>query len=63
MRIADVGANWRFVYHIATDAIVILEVFAKKTQTTPKSVIDDCQKRLEMFRRATTMKKGNRHAR
>ncbi len=31
------------------DAIVILEVFEKKTQTTPKHVIDTCKKRIVAY--------------
>lgn len=46
LRITDVNTIWRIVYRIDDDAIVLLDVFAKKTQTTPKSVIDACKKRL-----------------
>jgi len=46
LRIVDVNNTWRIIYHQAEDAIVILEVFAKKTQQTPKKVIDICKKRL-----------------
>jgi len=37
------------VYRIDTDAIVILEVFAKKTGTTPKAAIVTCRKRLKEY--------------
>src|SRR6187549_898048 len=50
LRIVDGNANWRLMYHIATDAIVVLEVFAKKTPATPKTVVEDCRKRLAMYR-------------
>lgn len=63
LRIVDVGSNWRLMYHLAPDAIVILEVVAKKTPTTPKAVIDECRKRLDRYRRATTMKRGIHDAR
>jgi phage-related protein len=65
LRIVDVGVNWRLMYHIATDAIVVLEVFAKKTPATPKATIDECRKRLELYRAATlkVKTKGVRHAR
>jgi phage-related protein len=63
LRITDGGANWRVMYRIAVDAIVVLEVFAKKTPTTPKAVIDECRKRLEMYRRVTTRPGGVRNAR
>jgi phage-related protein len=37
------------VYRIDEDAIVIAEVFAKKTQATAKAVIDVCKKRLREY--------------
>lgn len=36
LRIRDDNQNWRIIYRIDTDAIVIGEVFSKKTNTTPK---------------------------
>jgi len=49
LRIQDVGKTWRIVYHIDSDAIVILEVFQKTTQTTPKTVITTCRSRLDFY--------------
>jgi phage-related protein len=63
LRILDVGLNWRLMYYVATDAIVVLDVFAKKTPTTPKAVIDECRKRLRMYLKITSAKKGARNAR
>ena len=40
---------WRLVYKIDTDAIVVLEIFPKKTQTMPQSVINTCQTRLKAY--------------
>ena len=48
----DAGATWRIIYHIAADAIVILDVFAKKAQTTPQAVMEACQGRLKEYRNA-----------
>jgi phage-related protein len=31
------------------DAIVILDVFSKKTQQTPKPVVDACKRRLKEY--------------
>lgn len=47
MRDADV--TWRIIYRLDADAIVILEVFAKKTQVTPRHVIDECRRRLRLY--------------
>ncbi len=37
------------MYHVDNDAVVILDVFAKKTGTTPKSVIENCKLRLRKY--------------
>ena len=49
LRIRDVASTWRVVYRRDSDAILILEVFAKKTQKTPQSVITTCKRRLRSF--------------
>jgi phage-related protein len=40
------------VYHVAPDAIVILEVFSKKTQATSVQILEICRKRLAAYLRA-----------
>jgi phage-related protein len=40
---------WRIVYRLDHDAIVIADVFAKKTQATPAAVIRNCQRRLAAY--------------
>lgn len=49
LRITDENKIWRIVYRIDTDAIVIAEVFEKKTTKTPKFVIENCKTRLRMY--------------
>jgi phage-related protein len=49
LRIQDEDVTWRIVYRIDVDAIVIADVFKKKTQTTPKHVIEACQRRLREY--------------
>jgi phage-related protein len=39
------------MYRTDENAVVVLEVFSKKTQRTPKAVIDLCQKRLKEYDR------------
>jgi phage-related protein len=51
LRIRDEDKNWRIIYRIDDDAIVIVEVFSKTTQTTPRKVIEVCQKRLAQYDR------------
>lgn len=50
LRINDQNRTWRIIYFIDEDAIVILEVFVKKTQKTPLKVIDVCKKRLAHYK-------------
>ena len=49
LRINDADTTWRLVYRIDPDAIVIVEVFGKKTEKTPKDVIQACKKRLKEY--------------
>ncbi len=49
LRIDDENRTWRIVYRIDSDAIVILDVFEKKTQKTPKEVIENCKRRIRLY--------------
>lgn len=49
LRIRDADQNWRIIYRIGSDAIVIADVFAKKTGQTPQSVINRCRGRLRTY--------------
>jgi phage-related protein len=49
LRITDENSIWRIIYRIDDDAILILEVFKKKTQQTPKTIIDFCKKRIRLY--------------
>ena len=48
-RIPDEGVAWRIMYRLDPDAVVIVAVFAKKTQATPRSVLASCQRRLQIY--------------
>jgi len=52
LRIRDENKNWRIVYRIDEDRILILEVFNKTTRQTPDKVIKVCRKRLAEYDRA-----------
>ena len=52
LRINDENLTWRIIYRIYTDAILILEVFEKKTNKTPRSVIDICKQRIKRYETA-----------
>lgn len=49
LRIKDTSETWRIIYRIDKDAIIIGEVFKKKTQQTPKQVIDISKKRFKQY--------------
>ncbi|MEO5760900.1 MAG: type II toxin-antitoxin system RelE/ParE family toxin [Vicinamibacteria bacterium] len=49
LRIVDREGTWRIVYRIDPDAIVILEVFSKKTRALPDAVKQACRKRLKEY--------------
>ena len=49
LRINDENLTWRIIYRIYTDVILILEVFEKKTNKTPKSIIDICKQRINRY--------------
>ena len=50
LRIPDENRTWRIVYFVDTVAIVILEVFAKTTNSTPQSIIEVCKVRLKYYK-------------
>jgi phage-related protein len=51
LRIADRDSQWRIIYRIDEDAIVVVTVYRKKTGKTPRSVIDLCKQRLQEYAR------------
>lgn len=51
LRIVDENSTWRIMYSLESDAVIILEVFEKKTRRTPKQVIDVCKERLKVYNR------------
>lgn len=54
LRINDRNQTWRIVYHLAHDAVVILDVFSKKTSATPAETLAVCRKRLAMYLRVAS---------
>ena len=49
LRVQDADSTWRIIYRADTDAVIIVEVFAKKTRATPEDVIDACRRRLKSY--------------
>ena len=52
LRIKADTMNWRIIYRIDPDAIIILEVFPKKTREIPQTVKDTCKRRLRSYDQA-----------
>jgi phage-related protein len=43
---AESRVTWRIMYRLDSDAVVVADIFAKKTQKTPTDAVTRCQKRL-----------------
>jgi phage-related protein len=46
LRIRDESGNWRIIYRVDADRIVVVDVFRKTTQITPQTVLDTARRRL-----------------
>ena len=53
LRVSDAGREWRIVYRLDLDAVVIADVFAKTTRRTPDRVIAACRRRLHSYDEVT----------
>lgn len=51
LRVNDGEHVWRLIYRLDADAIVVLEVFDKKTRQTPQHVIETCRARIKAYDR------------
>jgi len=49
LRVRDAENNWRIVYRLDSDAVLVLEVYAKKTRRIPDEVIERCQERIKQY--------------
>ena len=49
LRINDTNATWRVIYRIDPDAVLVAEVFSKKSRKTPKAVLDVCKDRFKAY--------------
>src|SRR5262245_64977031 len=49
LRIRDAGVSWRIVYRLDPDAVVILDVFEKRSRKTPHQVLHACRGRLKRY--------------
>jgi len=49
LRIEDVDNIWRVIYRIDPETILVVDVFDKKTEKTPRRVIAVCKERLALY--------------
>ena len=49
LRIRDAEHNWRIMYRIDSDAVLVLDVYPKKTRKIPDEVIERCKKQLKQY--------------
>lgn len=49
LRVRDEEHNWRIMYRVDSDAILVLDVYAKKTRKIPDEVIERCKRRLKQY--------------
>ena len=49
LRVRDAGHNWRIMYRVDADAVLVLEVYPKKTSKIPDEVMGQCKRRLKQY--------------
>jgi phage-related protein len=49
LRVKDGRSEWRIVYRMDSDAVIVADVFAKTTRRTPSSAITECKRRLRQY--------------
>ena len=49
LRVADGRVSWRLVCRLDRDAVIILDVFGKRTAETPHPVLEACRERLRRY--------------
>ncbi|MDH3628761.1 MAG: type II toxin-antitoxin system RelE/ParE family toxin [Acidobacteriota bacterium] len=49
LRIVDQNTTWRIIYRLTPEAVIIAEVFKKKTAQTPKAVVKAAKRRLKDY--------------
>ena len=51
LRVRAEDTNWRIIYRIDERAILVVDIFKKKSAATPKRVIESCKRRLTAYDR------------
>jgi phage-related protein len=51
LRLKDSAVDWRVIYAVRKDAVVVLDVFKKTSRKTPRQVLTNCRTRLRAYER------------
>jgi phage-related protein len=57
LRVRDAEHNWRVIYRVDSDAVLVVEVYPKKPRAIPAEVIERCKKRLKQYDAAVSAAK------
>ena len=49
LRIPDATVTWRLIVRLDVDAVVILDIFGKKTRRLPEQIVAACRDRLRRY--------------
>ena len=49
LRVRDAEHNWRIIYRLDDDAVIVVDVFPKKTQRLPDEIVRQCKQRLRAY--------------
>ena len=49
LRVGDATADWRVIYRIDPDFLLVVDLFSKKTPKTPAHVLSRCRTRLQNY--------------
>ncbi len=49
LQLRDAEHNWRIMYRADSDAVLVLNVYSKKTRKMPDEVISRCKDRLKRY--------------
>lgn len=60
LRVRDGEHSWRIMYRIDADAVIVVEVYAKKTRTIPGKVMELCEDRLKRYDAAVKAAKAKK---
>ena len=53
LRVRDRTSTWRVIYRDDADAVLVVDLFSKKTRATPKAVVERALERLRAYDKHT----------